>query len=52
MLATPLIQKHNAEIEEYQTKYKILLGELGKPKVARTSVKKVTSTVINVKQNK
>ena len=45
-------QKHNAEIEEYQTKYKILLGELQKPKVAQTSVKKNTSTAVKVKQNK
>lgn len=39
-------QKHNAEIEEYQTKYKILLGELGNPKVARTSVKKNISAAV------
>ena len=34
-------QKHNVEIEEYQTKYKTLLGELRKPKVP---IKKSTST--------
>lgn len=45
-------QKHNAEIEEYQTKYKTLLGELGKPKVTRTSVKKNTSSAEKEKQNK
>jgi len=45
-------QKHNAEIEEYQIKYKTLLGELGKSKVTPTSVKKNTSAAVKVKQNK
>ena len=45
-------QKHNAEIEEYQTKYKALLGELQKPKVAQTSVRKNTNAVVKAKQNK
>jgi len=45
-------QKHNAEIEEYQIKYKTLLGELGKSKVTPTSVKKSTSAAVKVKQNK
>ena len=45
-------QKHNVEIEEYQTKYKTLLGELAKPKVARTNIKNNNSATVNSKQNK
>lgn len=42
--------KHNAEISEYQTKYKMLLDELEKVRVAHTNTKKNSTTTVHDKQ--